>query len=62
MTLSQPLASPRSGLGRMVRSNTSSSPNGATTLIVSSFSSRTPTAKAGATNRAGASSVQVSAS
>ena len=41
----------------MTMSNTSFKPNGATMLMPSSASSRTPTAKAGATNLAGAASV-----
>ena len=45
----------------MVMENTSSSPNGAATVIASSASSRTPTAKVGATNRPSASSVDPSA-
>src|SRR5690606_18061705 len=56
-TRRQSRASPRCGLGRRVIENTSSSPNGAATLIVWSSSSRIATAKAGATKRARASSV-----
>ena len=44
----------------MVMQKTSSSPNGAATVSVSSASSRTPTAKVGATNRPSASSVEAS--
>ena len=52
--LAHPFARGRFGLGRSVIENTSSSPNGAATLIVSSASSRTPTANAGATKPASA--------
>src|SRR5690606_7330318 len=56
-TRRQSRASPRCGLGRRVIENTSSSPNGAAMVTPSSASSRTPTAKAGATKRDRASSV-----
>ena len=60
--LPQPLASGRVGLGRRVMENRSSRPNGASIVRLSSFSSRTPTPKAGATKRDRASALSISGS